>query len=156
MFYLFFDYFSETRFENILIYKSLYFWSPFFSDCSLLLNLSWYILIIYHFLFYLPSLPSYSLIQRGINKLSRALFKQNLFDHLRNQVECFFPINGFELKHGNAKNIYWIPDFQDQYFPQFFSKGELAAIQNWRMHISSKKDALLVLSSKAALNDYPP
>jgi len=108
----------------------------------------------YHFLFYLPSLPSYSFIQRGINKISRALIKQNLFDHLRNKVECFFPINGFELKHGNAKNIYWIPDFQDQYFPQFFSKEELVAIQNWRMRLSSKKDSLLVLSSKAALNDY--
>jgi glycosyltransferase involved in cell wall biosynthesis len=108
----------------------------------------------YHFLFYLPSLPSYSLIQRGINKLSRALFKQNLFDHLRNQVECFFPINGFELNHGISKNIYWIPDFQDQHFPHFFSKDELAAIQNWRMQLSIKKDALLVLSSEAALNDY--
>jgi glycosyltransferase involved in cell wall biosynthesis len=108
----------------------------------------------YRYLSYQPSLPSYSVIKRGINKISRLLFKQNAFDHLRNKVDCFFPLNGIEFNHGSTKNIYWIPDFQDEYFPHFFPKEELVAIQNWRRQLALKRGAFLVLSSEAALSDY--
>lgn len=108
----------------------------------------------YKHLYYLPSLPKYPLPVRVINRLGRQLLKRNLIDPVRNKVDCYFPVNGGVLKEGKAKNIYWIPDFQDHYFPQFFPAEELQAIQNWRMQLSAKKDALLVLSSEAALNDY--
>lgn len=108
----------------------------------------------YRHLSYLPSLPSYSLFKKVINRVSRMVFKRSVFDHLRNKVDAFFPVNGGSFKHGKTKNIYWIPDFQDEYFPHFFPETELMAIKAWRRQLAVQKGALLVLSSEAALKDY--
>jgi glycosyltransferase involved in cell wall biosynthesis len=52
-----------------------------------------------------------------------------------------------------AANLYWITDFQHAYLPDLFSSEELRIRQRGMEEIASR-NALLVLSSKAALTDF--
>jgi glycosyltransferase involved in cell wall biosynthesis len=106
----------------------------------------------YDYLYFL-SVFNQSFYQRAINKITRLLSGKNVFNHL-SKVECFFPINGGYPKHANTRNIYWIPDFQEEYYPQFFPEKDLNVIRNWRKELSMMKGEWLVLSSHTALKDY--
>jgi len=48
--------------------------------------------------------------------------------------------------------VYWYPDFQDFFYPAFFSEKELELRKNQQLQFVNSNDRL-VLSSRAALND---
>lgn len=100
-----------------------------------------------------------SILDRVVNKISRFLFSKNLLKtfELRNalpsDVEAiypYFPLDGLETI---KKKIYWKADFQEKYYPQFFSKDELKDSDSFMRSISSLEN-LLVLSSNDAFNDF--
>jgi len=68
------------------------------------------------------------------------------------RYDVVFPYN-FQPKLRKSKNkTFWIPDFQEHYYPHFFNKTELNYRKKEQLKIISQ-NAILVLSSNAALSD---
>lgn len=97
-----------------------------------------------------------SLGKRILNKLNFTLFKKDLFPQPVAfdfyQVNVMFPTPVGMIAPG-MKKIYWIPDFQELYYPEFFSKSELSNRMQNHSFIASSKDTV-VFSSNNALNDF--
>ncbi len=96
-----------------------------------------------------------SKILRLINKLSKKTIGKKIFKTLfKDKVDAIFPYrtNGFLDKIPKEKRIYWIPDFQEKHFPDFYSQEHLTneKIKNSDIALTAKK---LLLSSESALND---
>ncbi|MES2838446.1 MAG: glycosyltransferase family 1 protein [Bacteroidota bacterium] len=101
----------------------------------------------------LKTLPL-SLLKKLINKISYLLDKKQVFTthyELENtSVEIIFPgIIGLK----NVKNIFWIPDFQEQKLPQFFSKKEIEN-RNQSHYFMAKSSESIVFSSNNALEHF--
>lgn len=104
--------------------------------------------------------------KRIVNKICRLFTKKNYFDlvwkpHVldKKSIQSIFPCYG-ELDdytkkfiHPSISTIFWIPDFQEKYFPDFFSEEDLIYRTTIITKIASKKDPI-VFSSKTALADY--
>ncbi|TIH11993.1 glycosyltransferase [Marinifilum sp. JC120] len=68
-------------------------------------------------------------------------------------VDVLYPASDqFDVPAGVAP-VYWIPDFQHCYLPEYFSKEELDWRSDFFSRLAGGKD-LVVLSSEAALNDF--
>lgn len=98
-------------------------------------------------------LPKYNLLEKIINKIARAFFKQNLIDKAKNMVDVVFPVMTTSHEYFGKKKVYWIPDFQDRKLPAFFKVDELAERKKWQVHVSKQK-ALLILSSQDAADQF--
>lgn len=84
------------------------------------------------------------------NRLGK-LFK--LLVCLRNQCQYLFPYYGKNFyKYFGITEIYWIPDFQECYYPQFFSQELIEQRKTVSERLVKSKEPL-VLSSQAAYND---
>ena len=70
------------------------------------------------------------------------------------RVKYVFPCGGENhfLEIG-AEKIYWIPDFQDCYYPEFFQKEDLLVRKSKAINILNSENTLVV-SSKSAKRDY--
>jgi glycosyltransferase involved in cell wall biosynthesis len=53
----------------------------------------------------------------------------------------------------DSKKIYWVPDFQENYFPDFFLKKEILARITCQVNVAYSR-ARLILSSNSAYNDF--
>lgn len=106
-----------------------------------------------------------SLLARIVNKAFRPIFKKNIiplkykYSYLsKNQAEVVFPLiyESSTLKHHldpEIKRVYWIPDFQEKYLPEFFTEKMLAERLDFQTFISNK-NTNLTFSSKSAKEDY--
>jgi hypothetical protein len=95
-----------------------------------------------------------SFIKTFLNKFFIKIFNSYYFDfryEVFKKVSVIFPYN--DLYHGVSKKIFWIPDFQDWYLPNFFSNYDLSFRRNQQQKISSK-GSYVVFSSFSALNDF--
>ncbi|WP_218048601.1 glycosyltransferase, partial [Curvivirga aplysinae] len=75
---------------------------------------------------------------------------QNMLCH-HDQVDFIFPM--FEPTDGPNKEVYWISDFQEVHLPHLFSEEE----KNYRYAKNkaiSEQDAIVILSSQSALEDF--
>ena len=88
--------------------------------------------------FYVRALlsPLYTLFQNGSVNHSESLW---------------FPGQDIDGKEG--PQLFWIPDFQHLYLPQFFSDREVAD-RNGALRKIAEKKGILLLSSQAALDDF--
>ncbi|MCF6243051.1 MAG: hypothetical protein L3J74_17135 [Bacteroidales bacterium] len=96
-------------------------------------------------------------LQRGINKISRIIIKKNIFDFrpTNRTIDVLFPANFssyFELIPFKQK-LFWIPDFQEHFLPQFFTNEEIIGRKNYQKKLVALK-ANIVFSSNNALNDF--
>lgn len=68
---------------------------------------------------------------------------------------CLFPAHPGKLLAlaRGAKPIYWIPDFQEEYYPEYFDEEEIESRRNSNRKVA-ESDGLLILSSQACLNDF--
>ncbi len=68
-----------------------------------------------------------------------------------------FPKSSFYTRYfskiGDYSKVYWIPDFQEEYFPDFFSREELERRRRSRAEILGNPKCRVVLSSEAAMRD---
>ena len=92
---------------------------------------------------------------RVINAISKKLFARKLVVKKYNKkIDVIFPYRNIDYlnKIPSEKRIYWIPDFQEKHFPDFYSQEHLVneKKRNTDIVMNSKK---LVLSSYAALDD---
>jgi glycosyltransferase involved in cell wall biosynthesis len=69
-------------------------------------------------------------------------------------VDVVFPYDFNVRLRKIKKKIFWIPDFQDYYLPEFFNDKELEERKNLYNRIASQKNATLVLSSKSSKSDF--
>lgn len=66
-------------------------------------------------------------VSRVVNKISRILTGRNLMCRQSTNVEAdaVYPVmNRYQIKT-KSKRLYWIPDLQEHFLPQFFSKEKL-------------------------------
>jgi glycosyltransferase involved in cell wall biosynthesis len=112
----------------------------------------------YPYINYLPIEVTCTLAERIVNKITRTITGKNIFSpkpYNRSIIDYIFPYNYLTSYPSleNLKKIYWIPDFQHLYYPDFFSEKLLKRRGDNIKNISEKSDSL-VLSSQSAFNDY--
>ncbi|MBL4651470.1 MAG: glycosyltransferase [Flavobacteriales bacterium] len=111
----------------------------------------------YPYLDYRNTIVESSLKTRLVNKVSRIFLSKNLlsFTKLRiKNIDMVYPRYSpkFEIRK-SSKKVFWIPDFQDMFLPQYFPQEELTQRENDRIEIS-KTEGILVTSSKDAQNHF--
>lgn len=98
----------------------------------------------------------FTFFQRIINKLFKVLFKDKvLVDNLdiRKSKDVFiFPFYEGRPHRSMKKILPWKPDFQEKYYPQFFSKKALEFREKW-IRYYLENNIPIVFSSNDAYND---
>lgn len=103
--------------------------------------------------------PSYSLLERGINKVSKKLIKRNLIvkKHTKKRLpiplDLIFPSPNHIYFSDILNRLFWIPDFQDYFLPQFFSAEEIQSRRQQHQQLSND-GSNIVFSSYDALNHF--
>jgi glycosyltransferase involved in cell wall biosynthesis len=107
----------------------------------------------YHKLKYVQYKPQYNKFERFFNRLTNRIFKRKWIIKKIN-LDCIFPLYGIpqELLH-IKKLIFWIPDFQEKFLPDFFSPREIMDRQRIYDRIVALNNQI-VFSSHSALNDF--
>lgn len=97
-------------------------------------------------------IPNFSFFEKAVNKISSFVAKRQIAK-LKLPVDLVFPV--WDDKSFDTKQcLYWIPDFQEHYLPQFFSAEEIKGRKSWQDKLAKKEDSKIVFSSNAAFNDY--
>jgi glycosyltransferase involved in cell wall biosynthesis len=98
--------------------------------------------------------PHYSILDRVINKVSRIVLKKNVIIKVSDKplLDFVYPKQIKGLSE-NLKKVNWIPDFQEDYLPQFFTEKEILKRKREQKEVFSKGD-IVVLSSIDAELDF--
>jgi glycosyltransferase involved in cell wall biosynthesis len=111
----------------------------------------------YPYLEYQPILPNYSLPEKVFNKISRTLFQKNIFEKRMNGTEAniFFPASHDDIFGliPTSQKLFWIPDFQEHHFPDFFSEQVLAQRKR-DIHKIIQANSPIVFSSEDSEKDF--
>jgi len=114
----------------------------------------------YPYLSYLPMNIRLTIPDRIVNKIIRT-FKLNINligVYSGKTVEFIYPCMDFFVESEfspfkNIRKIYWIPDFQEKYYPQFFSQEELDKRET-KVRQFMEGNALMCFSSNNSANDF--
>lgn len=102
---------------------------------------------------YVSAKISYNKFESFINRVWGKLFRRKLI-HKKINLDCLFPL--FEvpntLKHIKDL-IFWIPDLQEKYLQDFFSKEDVAKRHDKYLDMINS-NGKIVFSSQSALNDF--
>ncbi|WP_304062801.1 glycosyltransferase [Pedobacter glucosidilyticus] len=93
-----------------------------------------------------------NIIWRILNKFWQIFFYSRKFEKKIN-VDGIFPYSGPILFLNPKNKFYWIPDFQEHFLSELFSKEEVIARKNNQLTIAESEDNL-ILSSKDAFNHF--
>ncbi len=96
-------------------------------------------------------------LQRAVNKLSKKIINKNVFEFRpkNKSFDVLFPANDnsyFNLISDKQK-LFWIPDFQEHFLPEFFTKEEVLARKKYQKNIVSRS-VNVIFSSYNALNHF--
>lgn len=94
-----------------------------------------------------------SILQRFINKTCKLLLNKEPYSYLNKEVDVVFPAINETMFRPSQKLIYWIPDFQEHYLPEFFDKNDIIVRKEYQKFILSKPNNLL-FSSLAVQSDF--
>ena len=98
-----------------------------------------------------------TIIERGVNKVSRLLFNRNLISpYYKNhvsEIDIIYPVQSRESVIAEITNIGWIPDFQEKYLPQLFSTEAISNREKNAKFLKGSRTKV-VFSSNDARNDY--
>lgn len=90
----------------------------------------------------------------GVNFISRSIAGFNLFNKgPRNKNEVIFPNASGAFFKNVPNRIYWIPDFQEKYYPVFFSAEDLAFREAFNIQMIAQKFPV-VFSSEDVKKDF--
>jgi glycosyltransferase involved in cell wall biosynthesis len=109
----------------------------------------------YKYLKFLPLVPHYSFTDRFINKVSRTLTGRNAIEkYSGKEVEFIFPVQYLKFPSlEKFKKIYWIPDFQEKYLPQFFDASYLK-LRNEHYLSLARGNNNIIFSSMDSQHDF--
>ncbi|WP_456439186.1 glycosyltransferase family 4 protein [Psychroserpens sp.] len=101
-----------------------------------------------------PFRAKYSFAERAVNKLGRILLKKQIILKKQNtpKLDFLYPKQINKLQGGLLK-VNWIPDFQEDHLPQYFSKEEILSRKQFQKEVVANGD-VVVLSSQDAKNDF--
>lgn len=95
-----------------------------------------------------------NLIDRLINKISYTLINKHLIVRgIDNNVDVLFPASFSYLLEKFKCKIFWVPDFQDLFFPKLFNVQEIEKRKLFYQQIAAGPNKL-ILSSQSALRDW--
>lgn len=106
--------------------------------------------------FQYPFAPvKYSMLERLINKVSLGISKTKLIKKKPKKpiIDFLYPRQTPALDHEGLKKINWIPDFQEEFLPQYFSEEEIQNRKEFQREVICAGDAV-VFSSKDALGHF--
>ncbi len=89
-----------------------------------------------------------------LNKISRLINSKNFISKSRHlkKVEVLFP-SSFESEFNSVKRkIFWIPDFQEHFLPNFFNADEVESRKKYQAKIAEQN--FIIFSSSDALNSF--
>jgi glycosyltransferase involved in cell wall biosynthesis len=92
--------------------------------------------------------------KRVCNRILRVSLKRELFvkkNNLKN-IDILFPANTNPVFRSIKNKLFWIPDFQEKYLPQFFTEKEIKERFENQVVISNQKH--LLFSSLSAKSDF--
>lgn len=102
---------------------------------------------------YIQYEPYFSIFERVVNRLSNLILRKKVISK-KIQLDWVFPnyILREDLKH-ISNLVFWIPDFQDKYLPDFFSPQEILD-RNYACEVMVESNYPIVFSSQTALDDF--
>ena len=78
---------------------------------------------------------------------------KTLFNKINRKKELDIVFPAVRGDFSGKKDIYWIPDFQENYYPEFFDNTEIIKRMTQQINIAYSED-VLVLSSESAKVDF--
>ncbi len=91
---------------------------------------------------------------RAINKLAKIFTGRKLINiKVDNNIDVMFPAQKVHFYKNTVKSLYWIPDFQEHFLPQFFTDSDISSrkeLQNWIV----ENCKYIVFSSRSALKNF--
>ena len=107
-----------------------------------------------YFVFPFPKV-NYNLIENIFNKFSKKLINRRVINKKPKQpiVDFLYPNYIDSIKVRGLKKVNWIPDFQEEHLPQYFSEEEIKSRKYIQKEIYCNGD-IVVLSSKDAEMDF--
>jgi glycosyltransferase involved in cell wall biosynthesis len=104
----------------------------------------------YPYLSFIRTIYPYTHLKGIVNRLlKKKVFKKKI----TTPIDVLYPASDRLVVTNVKKQIFWVPDFQEHYFPSFFSEEELGSRKRQQEFIAMHTDHL-VLSSEAARNDF--
>lgn len=96
-----------------------------------------------------------SFLKRIINKIWSILFKDKLVSDSisKRDVDFLYPCHMSELcSKSKVKKVFWVPDYQEKYYPHFFSKEDIETRDQQNKNLLYSKNDV-VFSSNNSQND---
>jgi len=108
----------------------------------------------YPYLEYIAFPIKLSIFQRAVNKVGY-FFNFTVFEKdLKNPpIDFLYPSQHTNILGDSLKKIFWIPDFQEEFLPHFFSEKELVKRKNHKIDIAKNAD-IVVFSSEDAQSHF--
>lgn len=105
--------------------------------------------------FQFPRDLKYNLAERILNKIGKLVFDKKIINKKFKQprIDFLYPYQVESIFNKKMKKVNWIPDFQEDYLPQFFSKEEILKRKNHQKDIVCKGD-FVILSSEDTYKDF--
>ena len=108
----------------------------------------------YPYLNYLNFVIPYNFFQRIVFRFLPDYSKRNFKTYFSpKQFDTVFPYTYIEELKKIPQKVYWYPDFQEYYFPDFFTAMEIGLRKKMQSDVAESK-RVLVLSSDSALKDF--
>ncbi len=93
-------------------------------------------------------------LDKIINKISYLIAgKHTIIKGIDNEVDVLFPASNTYFFDKFANKLFWIPDFQEKHYPDFFPKNELKKRDNQHRLLVTRKSPI-VFSSNDSLKDF--
>ncbi len=109
----------------------------------------------YPYLKWINPAVSVPLWRRLCNRIYRNIFGHNIFENrLKGKLfDMVYPVGGSYYLQLLDNKVEWIPDFQEDYYPEFFSPDLVIRRKNGQRYLAYNNKRVVV-SSYDALNDF--
>jgi glycosyltransferase involved in cell wall biosynthesis len=103
--------------------------------------------------------PTYRFSERLLNKISRTLgaknviFREHTYKRFSKKLDVFFPASSHIYFSNLTGKIFWIPDFQEHFLPQFFTPEDIRTRKQSQERIANNGSPI-VFSSHDAMSHF--
>jgi glycosyltransferase involved in cell wall biosynthesis len=104
----------------------------------------------YPYLSFIRTIYPFTHVKGIVNRL---LKKKIFTKKIKTSIDVLYPASPSLLVTNVKKKFFWVPDFQERFFPAFFSEADLQNRKDQQEFIATNADHL-VLSSEAAKKDF--
>jgi len=103
---------------------------------------------------WVPLIDQNNILDKIINKISYLFLKKHLIVRgIDTKIDILFPASDTYFFDNIKNKLFWIPDFQEIHFPEFFSKQEIVRRTEYLKKIAKRKWPIVV-SSEHGKSDF--